>query len=444
MLPDLNLPASLAGLLLALRPCFTGPSSRTFCGLVAGLAGQVRRRTVCGMLLGAGLSRCWPHDRAHYFFARAAWELDELGLAVARLVVALLVPPGAAITVAVDDSLFRRFGRKVFGVAWQHDGSSPARNKLSFGNCFVTAGIIVALPFCARPVCLPVLARLHVPGKGRARKPRRQAAPASTVSCAVELVTKLAGAFPGRQVHVVADAHYHGPALKDLPASVTWTTRLPKNAVLYALAPPRVRKPGRPPRKGPRLGTAADLSAAASWTRAAVHAYGRDEAEDLAEVTCLWYGCLDIIRVRVILARDAVTTLALVTTDLHAPAAALAERYAARWGIEQAFFDARNVLGAGEARTRARRAVERTVPFAMLVHSLVITWYARHGYDPADISERRAGQPWYPAKAGPCFEDMLTKLRRVMICARISGGSAAHPEPEQITAVLAAWHAAAA
>jgi hypothetical protein len=39
---------------------------------------------------------------------------------------------------------------------------------------------------------------------------------------------------------------------------------------------------------------------------------------------------------------------------------------------------------------------------------------------------------------------MLTKLRRVMICARISGGSAAHPEPEQITAVLAAWHAAAA
>jgi len=444
MLPDLNLPASLAGLLLALRPCFTGPSSRTFCGLVAGLAGQVRRRTVCGMLLGAGLSRCWPHDRAHYFFARAAWELDELGLAVARLVVALLVPPGAAITVAVDDSLFRRFGRKVFGVAWQHDGSSPARNKLSFGNCFVTAGIIVALPFCARPVCLPVLARLHVPGKGRARKPRRQAAPASTVSCAVELVTKLAGAFPGRQVHVVADAHYHGPALKDLPASVTWTTRLPKNAVLYALAPPRVRKPGRPPRKGPRLGTAADLSAAASWTRAAVHAYGRDEAEDLAEVTCLWYGCLDIIRVRVILARDAVTTLALVTTDLHAPAAALAERYAARWGIEQAFFDARNVLGAGEARTRARRAVERTVPFAMLVHSLVITWYARHGYDPADISERRAGQPWYRAKAGPCFEDMLTKLRRVMICARISGGSAAHPEPEQITAVLAAWHAAAA
>ena len=243
-------------------------------------------------------------------------------------------------------------------------------------------------------MCLPVLARLHVPGRGRTgRKARRQAAPASTVSCAVALVTLLAGAFPGRAVHVVADAHYHGPALRDLPPGVTWTTRLPKNAVLYALAPPRVRKPGRPPRKGPRLGTWAEVAAAASWTPAAVRIYGRDTAEDLAEVTCLWYGCLDVRTVRVILARDAATTLALVTTDLAAPAAALVERYAARWSIEQAFADARNVLGAGEARTRVRRAVERTVPFALLVHTLVIIWYARHGHDPADIdrpARRRA------------------------------------------------------
>jgi hypothetical protein len=445
MPPDLTLPASLAGLLMMLRPVFTGPSFRTFCGLAAGLAGQVRRRTVCGMLAGAGLGWCWPHDRAHYFFARAAWDLDELGVAVARLVVALLVPPGGAVTVAVDDSVFRRCGRRVFGAAWQHDGSSPAKNKLSFGTCFVTCGIVVALPFCTRPVCLPVLARLHVPGRGRqGRQARRQAAAASTVTTAAALVALLAGAFPGRRIDVVADAHYHGPALRHLPQQVTWTTRLPRNAVLFQLAPPRVRKPGRPPRKGPRLGTPAEMAASASWTPAVVRIYGRDQGEDLAEVTCLWYGCLDVIPVRVILARDTATTLALVTTDLATPAAVLVERYAARWSIEQAFTDARNVLGAGEARTRVRRAVERTVPFALLVHTLVITWYARHGHDPSGIAARRAAEPWYTSKTEPAFEDMLIKLRRVMICARISGGSAAHPEPEQITAVLAAWHAAAA
>ena len=211
MLPGLTLPASLAGLLGSLRPCFAGPSYRTFCGLVAGLCGQVRRRTVCGMLLGAGLSRAWPHDRGHYFFAWAAWDLDELGLAVARLVVALLVPAGAAITVAVDDSVFPRCGRKVYGAAWQHDGSSPAKNKLSFGTCFVTCGIVVTLPFCSRPVCLPVLARLHVPGRGKARKARkRDAAPASTVSpAATDVSTRLCaqgryvpgGSAPGASPH---------------------------------------------------------------------------------------------------------------------------------------------------------------------------------------------------------------------------------------------------
>ena len=110
MLPSLNLPASLLGILSVLRPCFTAPGFVTFCGLVAGLAGQVRRRTVAGMLLGGALQHLWPHDRAHYFFARARWELDQLGLAVARLVVVLLVPPGADLQAAVDDSVFRRSG----------------------------------------------------------------------------------------------------------------------------------------------------------------------------------------------------------------------------------------------------------------------------------------------------------------------------------------------
>ena len=67
---------------------------------------------------------------------------------------------------AVDDSVFRRSGRKVHGAGWQHDASAQSLRKLSYGNCFVTAGIMVKLPFCARAVCLPVLARLHLPRHG--------------------------------------------------------------------------------------------------------------------------------------------------------------------------------------------------------------------------------------------------------------------------------------
>jgi hypothetical protein len=444
MLPELTLPASLMLLLGTLRACFTRPSFRTFCGLAAGLAGQVHRRTVCGMLPGAGLSRRWPHDRAHYFFARARWDADELGLSVARLIVALLVPPGEAITVAVDDTLFRRCGRKVHGAGWQHDGPAPSRGKVSYGNCFVTAGIVVRLPCCSRPVCLPVLARLNIPAK----KPRARAGaaqPGSKVAQAAGLVTQLAAAFPGRTVHVVADAYYHGPSVRDLPASVTWTCRLMASAVLYDLPPQRLPGTrGRPRVRGQRPGTSEDLAAAADWAPATVRAYGQDKHIQLAGRTCLRYGCLRGRTVRVIISRDDDGDLALVTTGLRTPAAALTERYAARWSTEQAFHDIRNAPGGGQARNRARAAVERTVPFTMLIHTLIIIWYARHGHDPAGIARRRAAQPWYTAKTEPAFEDMLTSLRRVMITARISAGSQASPTPQQIQEVLAAWHAAAA
>jgi hypothetical protein len=59
------------------------------------------------MLAGAGLSRAWSHHRAHFFFARARRNAEGLGLTVIRLVVALLVPAGEPVTVAIDDTLFR-------------------------------------------------------------------------------------------------------------------------------------------------------------------------------------------------------------------------------------------------------------------------------------------------------------------------------------------------
>ncbi|MDX6341309.1 MAG: hypothetical protein QOH87_1447 [Trebonia sp.] len=450
MPPLLNLPGSLLEILGALRPCFTAPGFATFCGLVAGLAGQTRRRTVTGMLLGAALQRLWPHDRAHYFFARARWDPDELGLGVARLAVALLVPPGRELRVAVDDSVFRRSGRKVHGAGWQHDGSSPARDKVSYGCCFVTAALLVQLPFCSRAVALPVLARLRLPGRNRRSRQRPDPALGpGAVEIAAALVTRLALAFPARAVHVVADAAYHGPALRDLPPTVTWTCRVPRNAVLYAPPPPRTGRRGRPRAKGDPLGTPADIAAALPWdTLTAVTYRGRRDTVHAAAVTCLWHGSWHARTVRLILARDPGTAagydIALVTTDLHAAPAALITRYAARWAIEQAFADARGILGAGEARNRTPAAVRRTVPFALLTSTIVVLWYARHGHDPAAITSRRHDQPWYTAKTEPAFEDMLTRLRRVLVTARISGGDHAQPTSQQIQAVLSAWTAAAA
>ena len=162
MLPDvtLSVPGSLMSLLAVFAPLFTAPSFRTFCGLACGFLAQTGKRTVCGMLTGAGLARLWPHDRAHWFFARARWCADDLGLAVALLVVTLLVPAGDPVLVAIDDTLFKRRGKKVWSASWFHDGSAQGPAKTGYGNTWVVLGILVRLPMVRRPVAVPVLAKL--------------------------------------------------------------------------------------------------------------------------------------------------------------------------------------------------------------------------------------------------------------------------------------------
>ena len=164
MLPDvkLPLPASLASLLAVFGPLFTAPSFRTFCSLACGFFAHTGKRTVCGMLAGAGLARSWSHDRAHFFFARGRWNPDDLGLAIARLVVALLVPAGEPVTVAIDDTLFRRRGKKIWAASWFHDGSAPGPAKTGYGNNWVIAAVVVRLPAVRRPVAIPVLAKLVI------------------------------------------------------------------------------------------------------------------------------------------------------------------------------------------------------------------------------------------------------------------------------------------
>ena len=243
MLPDETLPAWLSALPAVLAPCFTARSFRTFGALACGFLGQTGKRTVCGMLTGAGLSRTWPHDRAHSFFSRARRDPGDLGPAAARLAAAMLAPAGQPVTVAIDDTLFRRRGKKIWAASWFHDGSAPGPAKAGYGTNWVVAAIVVTLPFLARPVALPVLAKLVVKGTTSA----------SRLRLARQMAALLADALPGRDIHLVADTAYAGKQLRKLPGQVTWTTRLRKDAVLWELPPARTGRRGRPRARGGRL-----------------------------------------------------------------------------------------------------------------------------------------------------------------------------------------------
>ena len=355
-----RLPRSLAELLEEFRPCFTAPTFTTFALLAAGLIARPAGRTVCGMLAGAGLGGVWHHSRAHRFFAAAAWSADAVGLVVLRLAAGWLIPAGAPVVIAVDDTMFRRAGRKVHAVHWAYDGSlkvPKGGKKISRGNTFVIAAVIAELPFLRRPVALPVAARLW-----------RRGGPART-ALARELIELIAAApaCRGRIVHVAADTAYICTELRGLPAGVTLTGPLPRHASLYEVhpeldyPPARGRRRGRPRTTGARIGTPAQLAAAGPGRAALVTRYGTTAAVTICERRCLWPGVFRSRPVRIIAVTDPGSRLVLLTTDMTTPAGQVITRYAGRWAIEVAISDAKNITGAGEARNRLPRAVERTV-----------------------------------------------------------------------------------
>jgi hypothetical protein len=445
----LHVPVSLDGLLSLFRCCFSQPSFQTFRGLVLGQVAQTGRRTVCGMLVGARLSGVWEHSRAHRFFSRARWQPERLGLVLAALIVERFIAEREPVTVAIDDTLLQRWGRKVYGCFYHHDATAnSAKAAVAWGNNWVVVGICVRLPMLDRTVCLPVLFRLWQPRRpeyAKADKPDPQR-PGKPVM-AREMIDLLAARLPGRRIDLVGDAAYATEAWKGLPATVTVTSRLRANAAIYAPAPARTGKRGRPRKWGQRLGKLAQIATdpATRWSEHTVRRYGKTETLKLAIIDCLWEPLGADTPVRVILVRDDTKPtgyqLALITTDLDSTPAQIVERYADRWAIEVCFEEAKHQAGVGDAENRGEQAVRRTVPFQFLAMSITIAWYALHGHHPDDVAERRVLAPWYLSKTNPSFADMLAKLRRTIIANQYSPGRLRAPYQQQIIAIQQAWAA---
>ena len=444
----LDVPASLDGLLLLLRSCFTQPTFQTFRALVVGQISQTGPRTVCGMLTGARLAGVWHHARAHRFFSHARWSPDELGLRISDVIVERLLEPGAPLVIVIDDTLLHRFGRKVHACFYHHDATANSgRAAVAWGNNWVVAAISVKLAFLDRTVCLPVLFRLW--------QPRRKHLPAGTpdperpskVALAREMLDLIAARYPARALHAVGDAAYASGAL-DLGGPATITSRLRSNAALHAPKPPRTGKRGQPAKKGARLGSLAQIATdpTTAWQQITATRYGKTEQLNVVTLRCLWPGAFSYTPVTVVIIQDASRPagyqLALISTDLKASAAELIERYADRWPIEVCFEEAKHQAGVGQARNRTPRAVERTVPFQFLAMTITILWYAISGHHPADVAEHRARAPWYLTKTTPSFADMLAKLRRTIIAEQYLPTRPSNPTPQEITQVQTAWAAA--
>lgn len=394
-----------------LQPLAGVMSTPSFTSWVTVLTGWVfaRRRTVTGMLLAAGAVGSKHHSAFHRFFATAQWSLDELGLAVFALIQPWLEP--GVILLALDDTLARKCGKKVFGAGMHHDPRLSSRRTAitNWGHSWVPLGVLVNFRFAPeRWFCLPILFRLY---RSRQTVAKHGGGYRTRPELALELLHRLCTRDAKLRFHAVADASYGGQnVLKYLPLNCHLTSRLVMDARLYDAPPPRRRgQSGRPRRRGRRLPTPEQMLQQRA-RRLTLHIYGRDDrvriATALARVHAVPWCRLRVVAVEPLTGGR--PRQAFYSTDVTLSAEQILVLYARRWAIEQTFQESKTHLGFEEPQGWTRRAVERTAPTGMLLYSLIVLWFAAAGHQTYQPLHR----PWYTQKRAPSFADMLTTLRR--------------------------------
>jgi hypothetical protein len=448
--PPVIVPEPFAHVLASCAPCFSAPTYRVFCHLVAGWLHCTGRHTVTSVALAAGDGVVgWRHISAfHRFFSRATWEPDALGKVLFTLALRVL-PADSPLIVLVDDSLARKEGKAIALGSMHHDPLLSTRRRpfSRFGHVWVVLALWLPLPFGVvggpRGVALPLLFRLFVgsrrgnltdaPSRGRATSGKRYARAQATFpvdvaqrptkpALARDLVALVAGwatvLAPGRTVYIVGDSAYvNRTTIEGRPANVEVLGPLHPDAALFAPPPPRQPgQKGRPRTKGAHLPSPTAQARARrpdTWHRLPVTLYGRSVTPLVFRGTALWYSVQRTAPVRYVVVRDPRghrKDAAFCCTDRTVSVTFLLETYAKRWTLEHTFWLLKGLLGFEEPQNQTARAVQRTAPFAGLVFALIILWYA------AELQAGRAAiwlaRPWYQRKTAPSFADVLATLRQ--------------------------------
>src|SRR3954451_18729686 len=145
-MPEIILPSTFVGLLVAFEPCFHAPSYRTFGLLVAGWIHCAGRRTITAVAVASGgVERC--HISVfHRFFTRATWSLDAVGQVVFRLALPS-IPADQPLIILVDDTLAPKTGKGMALATMPHDPllSTDCKPFCSFGHVWVVLALWVPL-----------------------------------------------------------------------------------------------------------------------------------------------------------------------------------------------------------------------------------------------------------------------------------------------------------
>jgi len=382
--------------------------------LARGFVLTAGQHTVAAALLAGDIAaRRIHHEAFHRFFSKRAWCPDELGKLLFTRLVALL--SSERVTVAIDDTLVRKKGPKVFGLGAHLDAvRSTRRHRIfSFGHVWVVLAVLVRVPLSPRPWALPVLFRLY---RNESECTRRGDPYRKKTELAREMLEVLLSWVPTLPVRVVADVAYSNATLqRGHEARVVFVGAMRPDAVLTALPTPEQRKKtGRRRVKGDVLQKPERFAADGRrpWREIEAHVYGVLRRVAVKSMRAQWYiacgqGLLNVVMVRVDHGR--IPLRVFFSTDPAMSERDVLETYAGRWSIEVTFRNLKQHLGFADSPARLRRAVERTAPFVGLLYTAMVVWFVERASDqPFALLPARS---WYTHKSNLSFEDALRVAR---------------------------------
>jgi len=389
--------------------------------LLAGAILAPGRRTVGSALRAMGLGREECFHRYHRVLSRARWSSLQASRVLLGLLVKTFVPEEDPLVVGIDETLERRYGKKISARGVYRDPVRSTHETFvkSSGLRWVCVMLLVEVPWAARVWALPFLCALAPSERYAAKRGKRHK---KITQWAWQLLLVLRRWYPKREIVAVADGAYASLKLlescRKLRNPITFVTRLRLDAALYEPAPPRrPHQIGRPRLKGARL---PNLSVVAEdpntvWKSTKIaNWYGSEERMvEVASETAVWYSTgLFAVPVRWVLVRDPqgeFKTQALLCTDLEADPKKILSWFVMRWQLEVTFQEMRRHLGFETQRQWSELAIQRTTPALLGSFSLVTLFAHLQMRNSAGALQRQAG--WYH-KAHPTFADALALVRK--------------------------------
>jgi hypothetical protein len=443
--------ASLDDVVDELRPAFTQPSYATGCELLLGWVMCLGRHTLRRVGQTARPEVAPDHSRRHgldgyyNYFARSAWTPKALAYRVALLVFTRLRLCGA-ITLLVDDTLAHKGGRSVWGLGWFRDACASTHKRVATapGHNWVVLAVAVCLPGTGVPIlALPLVARLHRPGKGQPSCPQLARA----------MLGEVLGWFPGKRFTLVGDGAYASKELLlGLDERVTFVGRLRGDAALYdpRVPAPRPGKRGPKAKKGPKLPKPREAAQKADrkrvqagpwlWQAVEVVIYGCARALRAVAYEALWPTVLGQRAARVVVVRDPSGRMRdcyLFTTDLAASDAWVITQFAWRWSIEVLFRASKQVLDLEAPQHWCQGSVERLAPWVWSVQSVIMVWYLTAGHTLPEAQELRASMGAWDSEWS--LRHMVQVLRRATLNATINPNSANEAQLRDMVETLKKW-----